>query len=156
MALSIIIGALSHSGQGTRSNNNPGAASGSGPAQQSSTDTSIKQFLALKKPSNFYEQIACLAYYLEKIQGVDGFNTKEITKLNTDARTTKIPHSSMYVKNTVSQYGYLSPLGGGKKALTVRGEALVEALPDKEKVKQALEEHPFRGKSKKKKQKEKK
>src|SRR4051812_46413445 len=47
-----------------------------------------KAFIASKKPQGFYEQIACLGYFLEKVQGLESFNTKDITTANTAARAT--------------------------------------------------------------------
>lgn len=130
-------------------------AGGSGNDRNENPVTDIKQFIKIKKPKGFYEQIACLGYFLENVQGLESFNTKQITKANTDARAPKIPNPSLYVTHSQSTYGFLSQVGGGKKAITPRGEALVEALPDREAVKAALEENPIKkkGVSKKKKQK---
>lgn len=122
-----------------------GANGGNGGADNTITD--IKQFLKTKKPQGFYEQIACLGYFLENVQGLESFNTKQITKANTDARAPKIPNPSLYVTHSQSTYGFLSQVGGGKKAMTPRGEALVEALPDREAVKTALEENPIKKKT---------
>jgi hypothetical protein len=116
----------------------------------------VKQFLASKKPSGFYEQIACLGYFIEKVQGQESFNTKAITETNTAARATKIPNPSLYLGDVVSKYGYMTAIGGGKKAMTARGEALVEALPDRDAVKTALENNPIKRKSTPKKKKAKK
>jgi hypothetical protein len=112
-------------------------------------EMNIKQFLALKRPVGFYEQIVCLAYFLEKYDGMESFNTKDISKANTEARTPKIPNPSLYVSHTQATYGFLSPVGSGKKALSARGEALVEALPDREAVKSVLENHQVKKKTKK-------
>lgn len=129
---------------------------GSGGNVQIDGNVTIKQFVTNKKPSGFYEQIACLGYYLEKIQGVESFGTKEISQANTDARITKLPNPSLYLKNCFAKYGYLVQVGGGKKALSARGEALVEALPDRESVKTALENNPIKKKGGPKKKKAKK
>jgi len=116
-------------------------------------NSDIKQFLSSKKPIGFYEQIACLGYHLEKIQGLESFDTKSITKANTAARATKIPNPSLYLGDVVSKYGYLAAIGGGKKAMTARGEALVEALPDRAAVKVALDNNPIKKKTSSKKKK---
>jgi hypothetical protein len=127
---------------------NSGSLIAAGNSENFDPETSAKQFLAAKKPQGFYEQIACLGYYIEKIQGIsDGFDTASITSANTDARALKIPNTSLYLSDVVSKYGYFSSIGGGKKALTARGEALVEALPDREAVKLAHENHPMKKKS---------
>ena|SRR6218665_2800141 len=122
-----------------------GQAFNSGAGQPIVSD--VKQFLASKKPNGFYEQIACLGYFIEKVQGQESFDTKTITAANTAARATKIPNPSLYLSDVVSKYGYLTAIGGGKKAMTARGEALVEALPDREAVKTALENNPAKKKS---------
>ncbi|MGN6294250.1 MAG: hypothetical protein ACTHMV_16000 [Chitinophagaceae bacterium] len=114
--------------------------------QSFSTGTTIKQFITAKKPNGFCEQIICLGYFLEKIQGLEIFESKDMTEANTAARVTKIPHTSLYLKSCFAQYGYLVQVGGGKKALCARGEALVEALPDRDAVKAALENNPIKKK----------
>lgn len=133
-----------NSGGSNNSNNN---SQNNNSGQNNNGDLTIKQFIATKKPDGFYEQIACLAYYLEKHGDLSSFKTKDITKANTDARSSKIPNPSLYVAHTKTTYGFLSPVGGGKLALSARGEALVEALPDRAAVKTALEEHPIKKKS---------
>jgi len=132
----------------TYSNTNQGAVGNQGSNTGTGQPiTDIKQFLASKKPVGFYEQIACLGYFLEKVQGQESFNTKAITTANTAARATKIPNPSLYLANVVSKYGYLTAVGGGKKAMTARGEALVEALPNRDTVKTALENNPIKKKA---------
>jgi hypothetical protein len=117
-------------------------------ASQPATDAikSIKSFLALKKPESFYERVACLAYYLEKHEGKNELKTRDISKANTDARLSAMSNPALFVKHATDTYGFLSRLGHGKIGISGRGEALVEALPDREKVKQALEENPLRKK----------
>lgn len=139
----------------TGSNPNPGSTTGAGQftTSQIPNNAKVKDFIALKKPDGFYERIACLAYYLEKFDGKDGVKTGDIVKANTDARQTKLPHSTMYVNNATTLYGYLIASGKGKKTVSARGEALVDALPDREKVKAALEAHPIKKRSKNKKNK---
>ena len=140
--------ASKHSLTPVNTNNSNSGNKGAGVAGSGdSKPTDIKQFLSSKKPQGFYEQIACLGYFLENVQGLESFNTKEITKANTDARAAKIPNPSLYVTHTQSTYGFFSQVGGGKKAMTPRGEALVEALPDREAVKTALEENPIKKKA---------
>jgi hypothetical protein len=43
--------------------------------------------------------------------------------------------------NATDTYHYLAKAGGGKKQITILGEEVVEALPDREKVKAAIAEH---------------
>ncbi len=98
----------------------------------------IKDFVVRKQPTTLYERVACLAYYLEKAKGTTAFNAKDIVQANTDARQGKIDNATSVLNDATRQYGFLPPAGSGKKTLTARGEAVVEALPDREKVKAAL------------------
>jgi|SRR5882724_7805619 len=116
---------------------------------ENNSPLSVKEFITLKKPENFYERIACLAYYLEKYKGIENFKTADITKINQEARLDRLPNPALYVSDATISYGYLSSIGGGKKALSIRGEVLVNALPDRDKVINALLEHPFKRKIKK-------
>jgi hypothetical protein len=130
-------------------NPSPGVGSGNIPK-----DITVKDFLALKKPIGFYERIACLAFHLERYQGKEseGFKTADITQANTDAKLSKIPDPSVYTANAMKAYGYLISIGKGNKSLSARGEAVASALPDREGVELAHQNHPMkRAKSKKKK-----
>jgi hypothetical protein len=109
-------------------------------------DVSLKEFLFLKKPIGHYERIACIAFYLEKTKGLEGCKTADITNANSQARQPKIPNPALYVNHTANTYGYLISIGKGKKGISARGEALVEALPDREKVEAALKDHPLKKK----------
>jgi len=117
----------------------PGASRlGAAPALQGGV--TAKAFMAEKRPATDIEKVACLAYYLSKYRDVAGFKTKELTELNREAAQVPLSNASATARNAVSEK-YLAPHGGGKKQITVRGEALVEALPDREAVKAALEQH---------------
>jgi hypothetical protein len=109
----------------------------------------IKSFVAQKRPESFYERVACLAYYLEKSGGKNELKTRDISKANTDARLSNMSNPALFVKHATNTYGFLSRIGHGSFAISGRGEAIVEALPDRAKVKQALADHPFGKKSKK-------
>jgi hypothetical protein len=63
--------------------------------------------------------------------------------LNTEAAQPKMSNASVAARNAV-QNQYLSLAGGGRKQITARGEAVVKALPDRDKVKSALEGHRVR------------
>jgi hypothetical protein len=97
----------------------------------------IKTFLAQKRPGSFYERVACLVYYLEKFDGKTEVNKKDIDKANSDARLSKLTNSSVFVKNATHAYGYLTSIGNRQLALSTRGEAVVEALPERAKVDEA-------------------
>ena len=111
---------------------------------------SLKEFLFFKKPIGHYERIACIAFYLEKTKGLEGCKTIDITNANSEARQPKIPNPALYVNHTANTYGYLISIGKGKKGISARGEALVEALPDREKAEAALKDHPLKKKTVKK------
>ena len=99
-----------------------------------------KQFIAQKRPSTDYERVVCLAYYLAHSHNTPTFKTSDIRKLSTDAALhfSNIPQAVMHATAT---YHYLAKAGGGNKQITILGEAVVEALPDREKVKAAIAEH---------------
>ncbi len=101
-----------------------------------------KEFMALKRPASDMERITCLAYYLAHYRNIASSKTIELTTLNTDAAQPKFSNPAASDRNAVAQ-NYLSLAGGGKKQITTRGDALVEALPDRTKVKEALMANPL-------------
>jgi hypothetical protein len=108
--------------------------------------------MAQKKPQKGIERIASLAYYLTKYKETPQFKTVDLTKLNRDAAQPPFGNAAQAVDNATKISQYLSPAGGGKKQITPRGEAVVDALPDPEKVRAALKEFPLvKGKKKSKK-----
>jgi hypothetical protein len=102
-----------------------------------------KQFMAQKKAKTDAERITCLAYYITHHRKIDKFKTKALTDLNKEAAGTAFSNPAVAVNNAARD-SYFAPAGGGLKQITTRGEALVEALPDREKVKVALQEQPAR------------
>lgn len=106
-----------------------------------------REFLAQKSPRSDTERTACLAYYLTKFRNTSQFKTIDITRLNTEAAQPKLANASYTARNAVDQQ-YLALAGAGKKQITIRGEALVEALPDRNVVRDALEKNPLRRKKK--------
>lgn len=134
---------LSHKNEDkTKSNGSSAHANGS--------EASLKDFIFSKKPVGNYERIACIAFYLERSSGMDGCKTIDIAKANSEARQPKIPNPALYVNHTANTYGYLISIGKGKEGISARGEALVDALPDREKVDLALKGHPIKKKAAKK------
>lgn len=111
-------------------------------------DISPKQFMAQKQPKSDMERITCLAYYLTHHQGIESFKTVELTHLNALAAQPRFSNASFTARNAVGQQ-YLALLGGGKKQITSRGEAVVRAMPDRNAVKAALEANPAAGKKRK-------
>lgn len=111
----------------------------------------LKQWFASKKPLNDVERLACLAFYLRHYANTPSFKTKDLTKANTDAAGPSISNMAQASQNAMRQSGYITSAGGkgGHRQITARGEALVEALPDRDAVKRALADHPKRKASKK-------
>jgi hypothetical protein len=129
----------------------PGVALGVGgrPADAGVTGlggVSVKEFLKQKAPTTDLERFVCLAYYLTHSMDAPSFTTREITKLNAEAHGTDFSNAAATAMNAVKQSKYLSRAGGGKKRITTRGEAVVEAMPDRGKVKEVLAGAPRRGK----------
>jgi hypothetical protein len=71
-----------------------GAASAQGTGQLAGT--TIKQFIAQKRPENLYQRVACLAYYLTHASNTPHFKTKDILKpiLMRLSRSSPTPQSS--------------------------------------------------------------
>jgi hypothetical protein len=109
---------------------------------------SAKQFMGQKQPKSDIERVACLAFYLTHNKQTPQFKTIELTHLNAEAAQPRLSNASFTARNAVSQQ-YLAPAGGGKKQITLRGEALVNALPDRGAVQEALKSNPRHGKKKK-------
>ena len=119
-------------------------------SQSSETkDMNIKDFMVSKKPKNGYQRLACLAYYLEKYKEYKDFNAKDLKQANSDAKQTKISNIPAYLRDATAKYGFFTPTAKGKKSLTTCGEAVVKALPDQGKAKDAMKEHKMRKKKKK-------
>ena len=113
-----------------------------GVARKAPNDSSLtsKQFMSQKRPSSEIERITCLAYFLSHNKGIPAFKTRDLTKLNTDAAQPSFSNATIFARNAV-QAEYLSLAGGGQKQISALGEAVVEALPDRDKVKAAIEAH---------------
>lgn len=107
-----------------------------------------KAFMVARRPTTDMERVTCLAYFLTHARNTTSFKTKELTDLNMEAAQPRLSNPSATARNAVG-YGFLAPAGGGRKQITPRGEALVKALPDREKVKAALDEYQIRKKPRK-------
>lgn len=134
----------------------PAAPAGTGPTHQNhsalagipGTPAHARAFMTLKKPGDLQERVACLGYYLTSFMNMPAFKTRDITKMNSDAGQPNLSNPAVFVKNSVRAQ-YLSSAGKGQRQITPRGEALVNALPNRETVVQALAEHPISGRRKK-------
>lgn len=61
--------------------------------------------------------------------------------INKEAAQQPILNLSQILNDTTRKYGYLSAAGVGNKQMTVLGDAIVEAMPDRDAVKTAIAEH---------------
>jgi hypothetical protein len=128
--------------EGAGGNGAGGAGAGAGRTPDANlAGLNPKQFIAQKKPKTQYERVACLGYFLHTGRQIVEFGAEEIKAINKDAAQQPILNLPKIMADTTSKYGYLSAAGGGNKQMTVLGDAVVEALPDREAVKTALAEH---------------
>ena len=103
-----------------------------------SSTVSPKDFLVEKGPHSDIERIACLAFYLTHYRETPHFTTLEISKLNTEAAQPKFTNAAQAMKNAAYR-GLIVPSSKGRKQLSAMGEQFVQALPDRDNAKQALE-----------------
>jgi len=129
-----------------------GAGAGAGTAVKIAgtpgTTAHARSFMTHKKPGSQQERVACLAFYLSFHKDMPEFKTRDITKMNSDAGQANLSNAAVFMKNAVAAQ-YLSSAGKGMRQLTPRGEALVNALPDRTAVTEALKDHPLSGRKKK-------
>jgi len=128
-------------GAGSGSGGSGGAASGAAATGEGLTPA---KFMALKKPASDIERITCLAYLLKR-SGTSIFVTRDLSKMNTTAAGGEFSNASFAANNALKAH-LLAKAGGKNKQLTMLGEMVVEALPDREAVKKAIEEHKPRRK----------
>lgn len=105
-----------------------------------------KSFLADKQPETDIERVTCLGYYLSKYRGQRTFKTAELTDLNVEAAGRAIGNAAQAVDNATRKNGYLASAGKGLRQVTRVGEEVVEALPDRDKVKSITARMPKRRK----------
>lgn len=109
-----------------------------------------KAFLLEKRPKSDVERVACLAYYLTHYRETPEFKTKDVTNLNREAAQPRFGNAAMAVANASHGAQFLVATSGGQKQITTRGEALVEALPERDRVQNALEVNPIVGRKRRK------
>lgn len=129
-----------------------GTLSGSG--LSAGQNISLKAFLSQKKPKADVERVACLAYYYTHHKDTPHYKTPDISSLNKEAAWPAFAKTADAVAHATKQNKFLTAAGKGAKQVTPRSEAFVEALPDREKAKEALVEYPLGAKHKKRKEKE--
>jgi hypothetical protein len=96
-----------------------------------------RDFIVHKNPMNEQERLTCLAYYLYKYRKLEKFTSKELKDLNGVAAQPRFNNVSYTARDAVNT-GYLAAVGGGKKTLSAVGERVVDAMPNREKVAEAL------------------
>ena len=109
---------------------------------------SPKEFLLDKKPQLNVEKIACLAYYLTHFREQPHFNTKDLIQLNNEAAQKAFSNTSVAISNAMNG-GYLVYASKGQKQLSAYGELFVQALPDREAAKAAMQQNKPKRKPKK-------
>ena len=122
---------------------NPDPKHGTSQDRERSGQQTPKDFMVEKKPQSAVERVACLAFFLTHHRETPKFRTGDITALNTEAAAVKFGDAVRDVNNADRQSGFIVSAGGRQKQITARGEALVQALPDRERVGAALAEHPY-------------
>jgi hypothetical protein len=126
-----------------------GGAGGGAGTGNASVASSSKQFLAQKKPNTLYERIACLGYFLHNERNMPEFAAKELRAINKEAAQQPITNLPQRIADTARKYGFISAATGRNKQMTMRGDAIVLALPNREAVKAAMIEHPMGNRRKK-------
>jgi hypothetical protein len=116
----------------------PAAATPAAGVQVGSLDASSpKQFLAAKKPRTAVERVTCLAFFMAHAREKPHFKTSDLSQLNLEAAGPPFSNISQAAKDAVKAY-YLASAGKQNRQITPLGEAVVTALPDRERVKQAV------------------
>lgn len=141
----------SFTGSSAQVSRDPDPCNGDPPLGDFSTDRNLspKSFMLEKRPQSDVERVACLAYYLTHYRDTPYFQTLDISKLNTDAAQQKLTNPSYSFNNAVKA-GYIVSGPKGHKQLSAAGELFVQALPDREKAKEAMTHARPRRNSKKK------
>jgi hypothetical protein len=105
--------------------------------------TTAKQFVAEKRPNTDVEKVACVAFHLTHFQATPRFKAADLERTARDAAL-DISNFPRAVDNATRQSKFLAKAGGGEKQITSLGEAVVNALPNREKVAAVLTESPRR------------
>ncbi len=140
-SVAAVLGWDANSGVHTAKPSISGTPAGNGrePVFSDHEELSPKQFIAHKSPQTDVERVACLAYYLTHYRDLKYFKTTDISNLNTEAAQRKFANSTNSVKNA-STRGYLAPAPQKKhKQISAVGEQYVDALPDRQLAKVAME-----------------
>ena len=118
------------------SNVPPSSSSSSSYLFSENEPPSPKEFMVQKAPMTDVERVACLAYYLTHYRGTPHFKTRDISDLNTEAAQRRFSNTAFAVTNATNG-GYLVPSVKGCKQISAAGEQCVQALPDRDAVREA-------------------
>jgi len=113
------------------------------PGQDGGSLGTAKRFYATKRPQTDVEKVTVLAFYLTYAQNKPHFKTIDLTKANTEAAGPKLSNATAAARNAVTK-GLLASAGKGNKQISPLGEEVVNALPDRQAVKVALDAAPKR------------
>lgn len=101
------------------------------PTNETGKPASPSEFIKKMSPKNQSEKAIVLAYYLEKVKGMDKFTTADLTAVGRDAKQPRFTNISDTVARQVQQ-GLLMGAGdsesGRAYVLTTTGEEYVENL----------------------------
>jgi hypothetical protein len=103
-----------------------------------------EDYLVGKAPNSLVERFVVLGSYLTKYRQQADFKTEEIQALNDEADQPKFDAAVQAGKDAVKLQFVVGTMEGRRK-LTSRGKALVEALPNRDAVKGVLERIPLAG-----------
>lgn len=119
----------------------PAGAAAPAADEASSGVPSPRSFVRAKNPLSDVERVVCLAYYLTHYENRKTFRNRDLVRVNAAADGPQM-NMRMAAQNAMRQNGYLASAAGVARQITTRGEKVVEALPDRDAVKQALLKHP--------------
>ncbi len=98
---------------------------------------SPRDFMHEKDPKTDVERVTCLAYYLTNYRDMPHFKTVDLSKLNTEAAQIKLSNPSASIENA-TKAALLTTAGGGSKQISMYGDKVALALPDRDKVREIL------------------
>ena len=120
----------------------PGAGQAVMPSAPPGLTLTPEQFVLQKRPQLDVERVTCLAYYLTRFRNTPAFKTKDLSALNDEAHGQPFSNISMACSNAMYQSQYLARGGKGTRRITTRGKALVETLPDRDRLRETMAQQP--------------
>lgn len=99
----------------------------------------LEEFVFSKRSEKEVERVAVLAYYLDKYEKQQMFKTPDLEELNRKANGLPFGNITKSVNNAALRNHFFSLAGNGYKRINLYGKQVVEALPDRDKVKAVIE-----------------